>query len=362
MNNRWALPTLLVIALVIAGALVYQSQQLASTQSTLDAAQADIAQLRSTATQQSGERIAQSTAAAATEVALLDSAGATQSALQSSAATAQAHAEATQAAQADAQATLSAELDAAQVTATAQAATVAEQSSEATQVAEQMATLEALATFSAAFVPVATATPAVSIQQPVAPVTVESLLYQELFDQNRGDYWYEGNREELARLDIEDGVYRFTYIEATSNDVRWLMSNSIRPTEANSLLEFEFRVIGCTSRHEFTNLGIFFDATQISTYAFVLFCNDVAWSLVQLGEVNENVDFGLFNIEDRLFSDWHTFSAWFLDDEVIFFLDGIELTREPLARTGDGTTYLRVSSDDPVTVEFDNLRVWQTAP
>jgi hypothetical protein len=241
-------------------------------------------------------------------------------------------------------------------TATSRAATLGGESVQATQAA----TIDVLSTLNAAFVPFETATtPAsIGIQQPVVSVAVSALRYHEPFNHNRQDYWYEGDIEEVGHMDIDDGVYRFTYTKPTPDDVFWLLSESIVPTEANTLLEYEFRIVGCTRRTEFTTVGIFFDTTRTATYYFIISCNDVLWSLVRLGDINENVDFGLFNIEDRFFREWHTVSAWFLEDEVIFYLDGVELTRQPIARAEDGFTYLYFNSDDPLTAEFDNIRVW----
>jgi hypothetical protein len=423
-NNRWAFPVTAVIALLVLVGLLFQTQQLSTTQTDLNAARESIAQLEGEATQLGDELIAQATAAAATEVALLDSAAATQSALQSAAATAQAQAEATQTAQAnaaatqraqaqatqsalqsaaatqavqaaatetalvesaataqvqaqatqsaqtDAQATLATDLaaleaqatqsavdaNATQVallaTATQSAETIAGLDAQVEDSAAQIAAIEATAQAQATQIAAQPAAPSVSIDQPVAPVAVSSLYMYEPFDINGGNYWYEGNPDGEGNLAVDDGVYRFTY--TTSRPEYGLVGSALNITEVDTLLEYQFRILDCDSQHDTTYVETIF----YSEYGFAIFCNRVAWSLIRFGENGENLGYSLFNIDDPIFSQWHTLSLWIKSGEITFFLDGVELVTEETPRNAEGSTFVRFYSEDRGAVEFDNIRMW----
>jgi hypothetical protein len=474
-NNRWILPITIVFALIVAAGLLYQSQQLSTTQTSLNSALADVAGLQATATEISDARDALATDAAATAAALADSAAATQDALQNSAATAQANAQAALTASANdaatAQANALATADALQSSAvTAQAALTAAANDAATAQAGAQASLTAVAnnavtaqaTARAAFTAVANEAataqanlqatagafatalageratrdalesaaatqsvqallaqtaqagdiasaratqaalisaldtaqaeatriaaslaereaeiaalmtpvdavptrPAVVVYEPVAPVEVGALLVVDDFDNNNDDYWYEGTVDrqgvEQGRLDVVDGVYRFSY--TIPNASRGLFSSAVSRTQPNLLLEYDFRVLNCDEAHDLTYVETLFYSNQAEEYGLAIFCNQVAWSLIRVSDAVERLGAERFSVSDRMLSQWHTMSLWFTDTEVTFYLDGVRLSSQTLPPDREGFFYLRIFSEDQAVVEFDNIRVWETPP
>jgi hypothetical protein len=347
------------VAVIVIGLLYSQSQDLSDTEDALTTLVAEQEEFASTVESEraANEAAFSRLAATATQVTTnLDEAQATAAALENDLATAEAQADANETAFSRLAATAAAlENDLAtaraEVAANEQALTRAENTQSTLEAsvqnyADEIATLQA---------------PSAISENPLADIEVGAALVYETFDeiQAPGSFeWYVGDVPPHGSARREDGQYIF---EITSTP--GIVETSNFPYVDDFYLEVEVDFEGCPPSG-YVGIGLRIQE-DFSGYSALISCDLgplTLWELSYWTPLEDwiIVDYNVFSPASTDRSRPHTLGVMANGDEITLFFDGVLLGSVTDKSFSEGVLSLYgESGEEPVTLRFDNLRVWE---